>query len=98
MINIAFSKLVKIEGRQWEVNFRKLPSASYEFHADTATLEGDRLQFHVLRQGTSGWQVCGRDLPHWFCEASDKLGNAIENGLKEFYPGIHMSEQNNQVA
>lgn len=90
MVNIAFSKLVKIEGRQWEVNFRRLPSSPYQFHADTVTLQGERIQFHIYREGTAGWKVNGRDLPAWFSENSDKLGSAIEKGLEEFYPGIQI--------
>ena len=96
MVNIAFSKLVKIEGRQWEVNFRKLPSSPYQFHADTATLQGERIQFQLYREGTAGWKVNGRDLPVLISEASDKLGSAIEKGLEEFYPGFQMDS--NQVG
>jgi hypothetical protein len=88
MINITFSKLVKIDGRQWEVNFRKLPSASYQFHGDTATLQGERIQFNLSRDGDAGWKITGRDLPIWFTEACDKLGTAVEKGLEEYYPGV----------
>jgi hypothetical protein len=86
MVNITFSKLVKIDGRQWEVNFRKLPSVPYQFHADTATLQGERIQFSLYREGSSGWRISGRDLPVWFTDACEKLGNAIEKGLEEYYP------------
>jgi hypothetical protein len=85
-VNITFSKLVKIEGRQWEVNFRKLPASPHQFHADTATLQGDRIQFNLYKDGSSGWQISGRDIPVWFTDARDKLGNAIERGMEEYYP------------
>jgi hypothetical protein len=86
-VNITFSKLVKLDNRQWEVNFRKLPSVPYQFHADTATLQGDRIQFNIYRDGNSGWKISGRDLPPIFISQCDKLGTAIEKGLEEYYPG-----------
>lgn len=88
MVNITFSKLVKLDNRQWEVNFRKLPSSPYQFHADTATLQGERIQFSIYRDGTSGWKIAGRDLPVLFTNACDKLGTAIEKGLQEYYPNF----------
>lgn len=88
MVNITFSKLVKLDNRQWEVNFRKLPSVPYQFHADTATLQGERIQFSIYREGSSGWKISGRDLPVLFTESCDKLGTAIEKGLAENYPGF----------
>ena len=87
-VNITFSKLVKLDNRQWEVNFRKLPSVPYQFHADTATLQGERIQFNIYRDGTTGWKISGRDLPILFTDQCDKLGSAIEKGLQEYYPGF----------
>ena len=84
-MNITFSKLIKLDNRQWEVNFRKLPSVPYQFHADTATLQGERIQFNIYRDGNS-WKISGRDLPVLFTEQCEKLGTAIENGLQEYYP------------
>ena len=86
-VNITFSKLIKLDNRQWEVNFRKLPSMPYQFHADTATLQGERIQFNIYRDGTSGWKISGRDLPLLFTDQCEKLGVAIEKGLEEYYPG-----------
>ena len=88
MVNITFSKLVKLDNRQWEVNFRKLPSSPYQFHADTATLQGVRIQFSIYRDGSSGWKIAGRDLPVLFTNACDKRGTAIEKGLQEYYPNF----------
>ena len=87
-VNITFSKLIKLDNRQWEVNFRKLPSVPYQFHADTATLQGDRIQFNIYRDGSAGWKISGRDLPMIFTDQCDKLGTAIEKGLEEYYPGF----------
>ena len=86
-VNITFSKLIKLDNRQWEVNFRKLPSVPYQFHADTATLQGERIEFSIYRDGSSGWKISGRNLPELFTVSCDKLGTAIEKGLEENYPG-----------
>ncbi|HUQ66398.1 MAG TPA: hypothetical protein VM101_09595 [Flavitalea sp.] len=86
MVNVTFTKLIKLDNRQWEVNFRKLPSAPDKFHADTATLQGERIQFSIYREGSSGWKISGKDLPVMFTDSCDKLGTAIEKGLEEYYP------------
>lgn len=60
----------------------------YQFHADTATLQGERIQFQIYRDGTSGWKINGSDIPFFFTDQCDKLGTAIEKGLEEYYPGF----------
>ena len=92
MVNITFSKLIKLDNRQWEVNFRKLSTSPYQFHADTATLQGERIQFSIYRDESSGWKISGRDLPGLFVDSCDKLGTAIEKGLEEYYPGYRLDE------
>jgi hypothetical protein len=87
-VNVTFSKLVKLDSRQWEVNFRKLPTLPYQFHADTATLQGERIQFSIYREGDSNWRISGRDIPEIISHSSDKLGSALERGMEEFYPGL----------
>jgi hypothetical protein len=87
-VNVTFSKLVKLDSRQWEVNFRKLPTLPYQFHADTATLQGERIQFSIYRESDSSWRIAGRDIPEIISHSSDKLGSALERGMEEFYPGL----------
>lgn len=85
MVNIAFSKLVKIGGRQWEVNFRKLPSEANRFRADTPTLDGERIEFYLYKE-QSGWHITGKAVPEWISNAGDRLGSAIEEALMERFP------------
>lgn len=84
-VNITFSKLIKIDNRQWEVNFRKLPGTPNQFHVDTATLQGERIQFN-LERNESEWRLIGRDVPELIAGAREKLVTAVEKGMQEYYP------------
>jgi hypothetical protein len=87
MINITFSKFVKMNGRLWEVNFRKLNRGPQVFYADTATIQGDRIQF-VLQKENSHWDISGSNLPEWLVNSVQSLGASIDLGLQENYPHI----------
>lgn len=88
MINITFSEFVKMNGRLWEVNFRKLTRGIFVFYADTTTLQGERIQFQLQREEGAGWQISGNHLTEWLTESVQNLGSAIERGLQEYYPQI----------
>jgi len=79
--------MVKIGNRQWEVNFRKLPSENNSFHADTPTLDGNRIQFNLYKEQAS-WHISGTGIPEWISSAGQTLGTAIEQGLKEAFPKV----------
>lgn len=85
MVNIAFSRFVKIGGRQWEVNFRKLPSENNRFRADTPTLDGDRIEFFLYKDHSS-WHVSGNGVPEWITNAGPTLGSVVEQTLVERFP------------
>ena len=80
MINITFSKYVKMNGRLWEVNFRKLNRGNNLFYADTATLQGERIAFEVQNED-GNWRVHGNNLPQWITESEKNIGTAIEQGM-----------------
>lgn len=89
MLNITFSQFVKMNGRLWEVNFRKLSRGRFVFYADTSTLQGERIQFQLQREENSGgWQITGTQLTDWLVESVQNLGSAIERGLQEYYPQV----------
>lgn len=92
MINITFSKLVKMNGRLWEVNYRKLSGGPNLFHADTATLQGDRIQFLIHNDNGSGWRITGLDPASWLNDHVQSLGAAVDRGLQEHYPSSIRSE------
>lgn len=88
MINITFSKFVKMNGRLWEVNFRKLSRGNYTFYADTATLQGERIQFQMEKQDTGNWKISGNQLPEWISTSCAAIGASIDLGMKELYPQL----------
>lgn len=84
MINITFSRYVKMNGRQWEVNFRKVPGTESSFYADTPDLQGHRFQFMIYKTPQSNWEMKGTELPRWFDEYLPQLTNAVESGVQEY--------------
>jgi hypothetical protein len=88
MINVTFSKFVKMNGRLWEVNFRKLSKGTNVFYADTATLQGERIQFQLEQPEGGDWKISGSGLPEWLRNSSQSIGAAIDLGLKEYYPQL----------
>lgn len=88
MINVTFSKFVKMNGRLWEVNFRKLSKGENVFYADTATLQGERIQFQLEHPDGDQWKISGNALPEWLRDSSQSIGSAIDLGLREYYPQL----------
>lgn len=87
MINVTFSKYVKMNGRLWEVNFRKLSRGTNLYYADTATLQGERLPFE-MQQEDGTWKIKGNNLPQWILQYEQSIGSAIEQGMKEYFPHL----------
>lgn len=87
MINITFSKYVKMNGRLWEVNFRKLPRTNNLFYADTATLQGERIIFE-MESDNGGWKMKGSRIPEWMLAFEQTIGTAIEQGMQEYFPHL----------
>lgn len=81
LMNIAFSKIIRIAERQWEFNFRKRPGEQPHFHADTTDQKGNRIQFSMLKEEQGGWRVTGMQIPAWIAGAAEILGKAIEEGM-----------------
>ena len=88
MINIAFSKYVKMNGRLWEVNFRKLTRGNNLFYADTATLQGERITFEMQLEEGKGWMIRGSQVPEWMYGFSKNMGEAIDQGMMDFAPAL----------
>ncbi len=83
-MNITFSKLVKMNGRLWEVNFRKQPGHEDVFHGDTPDLQGNRYHFILEKKQTGQWNIAGNDLPEWLVKGTEPLAMAVESGMDEF--------------
>ncbi len=79
--NIQFTRLLKIDGRLKEFNFRK-PNNSQEslFTVDTAEEYGARIIFKMQKSNT--WKIVPQDLPSWILEKENDFNELIEDGLK----------------
>ncbi|MEO5984367.1 MAG: hypothetical protein ABIP80_02610 [Ferruginibacter sp.] len=79
--NIQFTRLLKINGRQKEFNFRK-PNNREEslFTVDTAEEYGSRIIFQMQKLN-GHWKIINPDLPTWIHEKEGDFHNLIEEEL-----------------
>lgn len=73
--NIAFTLLIKINGRQREFNFRKRQDANYD--TDTNDEYGNRYIFRMIKTD-DGWKVTGKSLPAWLTDNEKLIHDALE--------------------
>jgi hypothetical protein len=73
--NIAFTSLIKIEGRVHEFNFRKKNEAVFE--ADSTDARGNRIYFELSRQ-SENWTITSHNLPSWVIRNEGLVIEAIE--------------------
>ena len=79
---VQFTRLVKINGRLREFNFRKLKSPNEEiFSVNVVNDRGDRILFNMKKEGSS-WKVIGERLPDWITSGETELGQSIEDELQ----------------
>jgi hypothetical protein len=79
---VQFTRLVKINGRLREFNFRKLKSPNEEiFSVNVVNDRGDRILFNMKKEGSS-WKVVGERLPDWITSGETELGQSIEDELQ----------------
>ena len=81
---IHFSRLVKIDGRLREFNFRKNNTAGNNiFDVDTADDRGNRLFFR-LNKDSGEWELNSKQtMPDWILNNSELLVTELEEGLNE---------------
>jgi hypothetical protein len=76
--NIHFTKLLKVNGRLREFNFRKIPGATELFHVDVSDDRGNRLMFRIQKDD-GYWRIQSpQDLPQWVVDAEQKLAELIQ--------------------
>jgi hypothetical protein len=80
--NIQFTKLLKVEGRLREFNFRKLGGVNEGFFTvDVVDDRGNRILFRM--QKTDGnWKLVPQPLPRWIAEVEAQLHDLIEEELR----------------
>lgn len=79
--NIQFTRLLKVDGRLKEFNFRK-PNNREEslFTVDTAEEYGSRIIFYMQKNNTS-WKIVPQELPSWIMEKENNFNEMIEEEL-----------------
>lgn len=73
--NIAFTLLIKINGKQREFNFRKRSDSNYD--TDTNDEHGNRYTFR-MEKATDAWKINGKSLPAWLMESEGLISEALE--------------------
>ena len=76
--NIFFSKLIKLDGRLREFNFRKFSTPSNQIHVDVSDERGSRHIFKMQRSEADEWKIDDKNLPVWIYEVEEKLNEAIQ--------------------
>lgn len=74
--NIAFTLLIKINGRLREFNFRKRSDVNYD--TDTNDDYTNRY-FFKMEKVEGAWKIVGKELPKWLLESETLIGEALEN-------------------
>jgi hypothetical protein len=73
--NVHFTKLIKVNGKLKEFNFRQLKDNM--FHGDVNDDRGNRIMFKMKNE--DGWKMEG-NVPDWLKQQETVLGKAIEEG------------------
>jgi len=73
--NIAFTSMIKIEGRVHEFNFRKKNEVIFE--ADSTDSRGNRIYFELSRE-SENWTITSHNLPSWVIRNENLVIEAIE--------------------
>ena len=80
--NIQFTKLMKVDGRLREFNFRKLGGQNEGiFTVDVVDDRGNRILFR-MKQEDSAWKIQEQPLPNWIRENEHRLHELLEEELR----------------
>lgn len=74
--NIAFTLLIKINGRLREFNFRQRGASHYNI--DTTDERGNRYYFKMEKQEES-WKISDAGLPGWIMENENLIADAARD-------------------
>lgn len=74
--NIAFTLLIKINGKQREFNFRKRSDNNYD--TDTNDEHGNRYIFR-MEKADENWHIVGKSLPAWLTSSEGLINDALMN-------------------
>jgi hypothetical protein len=74
--NIQFTKLIKIDGRQREFNFRK--RTSHEYDVDTSDERGNRIMFKLVKM-EDNWTMQSDNTTGWLIQYGKEIAAVIIN-------------------
>lgn len=81
--NIQFTKLLKVEGRLREFNFRKVNGLHEElFTVDVSDDRGNRIMFKMRKDGNEWIILADHPIPEWVRSSSPRYNEAIEEELR----------------
>ncbi|MEO6584263.1 MAG: hypothetical protein ABIO05_08050 [Ferruginibacter sp.] len=81
--NIQFTRLLKINDRLKEFNFRKPNTRSESlFTVDTAEEYGSRIIFN-MQQENGEWKIMRQELPAWVVEKESTFNQVIQEELNK---------------
>ncbi|MBZ4188220.1 hypothetical protein [Niabella beijingensis] len=79
---VHFTRLIKINGRLREFNYRKNNNAgSYVFDVDTADDRGNRLFFRLLKEDNEWALTTKMPVPEWVTDNRELLITELEEGV-----------------
>lgn len=81
--NIHFTRLLKINGRLREFNFRKLKDPQLElFSVDVCDDRGNRIMFKMQKENNA-WRIAQQNpLPEWIMNNEGNLSELIEEEMR----------------
>ena len=80
--NIHFTKLVKVNGRLKEFNFRKLGGPNEGlFTVDVSDDRGNRILFRMQKEQES-WKILPQTLPNWVMDKENTFHDLLEEELR----------------
>jgi len=81
--NIQFTKLLKVEGRLREFNFRKVNGLHEElFTVDVSDDRGNRIMFKMRKDGGEWTIVTDHPIHDWVRNSSPRYNESIEEELR----------------
>ena len=80
-VNVAFTILIKIEGRLKEFNFRKRNENLYDVNTNDEYTA--RYYFQMEREdGKNEWRISGQPLPVWLTGHETAISNALNHKIQ----------------
>ena len=85
-MNIYFSKIIKVNDKQREFNFRKPNGREQALcTVDVSDDRGQRIIFSMQKDDTNHtWKIVPQALPVWITQLEKKLSDLIEEELQNY--------------